>query len=174
MPDYLFWIVAFGMTMALIGFVALVFGVRNRLIRRTYGDLQEVYHEYDMPIAVLRDTICHGDLYRINCLSLQSAKGNWEFLLESRGLKRLFYLVRIFDLIDASFSRLRERGGFILGLHVALFILLCAGTVLKVLVRPSVRDIRMLVGFDSIAAAREARSADAMTARMSMKLDSRV
>jgi len=137
---------------------------RFLMIRRThpkYGIVWQVCDEDDFGPSRLSEMQAPNwaDGYKVYESSMEDI-GGWYFRYQAGGLKRLFYILKCLDSVEEARVRWRMHKSLYCSLHLMGMCLLFAATALKALIRPSDNDIKMLIGYDSLASAHLAWQAE--------------
>lgn len=144
--------------------VALSIFLRIRMIRRTHpklGIVWQVCDEGDFGPSRLSEMQAPdwADGFKVYESSMEDT-GSWYFRYQAGGLKRLFYILKCLDAVEEARLRWRMHKSLYCSLHLMGMCLLFGATALKALIRPSDNDMRMLIGYDSLASARLAWQAE--------------
>lgn len=154
MSENLAWIIL----VPIIAAAGIGLFVRSHLIRRTYrnGIAWRVYCGRPKHFCLMLLEEMETPEWSAGYETLEGrlrGKG-WKLEYQSSGSKRLFYLSSCWDILEEALARWREQGSFFFCLHAVCQICLFASMALKSLLIPGPQDLRMMIGFDSIAAER--------------------
>lgn len=142
----------------IITLLALAGIFRFRLIRRTrpkLGIVWQVYDEFDLcPCKLVEISKADWPPENFNINNGYLDGENWEVQYKVRRSRRLFFLNHCLEVLHEAHERLKKQKGLYFRTHFLCMAALFAALSLKGLFRPSGDDIRLLIGFDSLAAER--------------------
>lgn len=132
---------------------------RKYLIRRSYSDTRQAYEENDfIPSLLLEMKKLWPNDFRVDGTILGEffrRGSHWWIKYESRGTRRIFYLSKAWIVLEHSVERWRSQKERFYFWHSVLQAVLLSAVAIKCAFRPTENDIRMMIGFDFIAGARQ-------------------